>query len=399
MPIVDYKKKAEQSKLHLLENKSISEINKTYIRNFFNSYDVSPARLSLFCKHIVFLLERSEDIKKDMLDRDKINKIFKDIRDNTKVGYYETIKAVSLRFVRWLNDEDKKPIGFKDIKNSKKGQKRYLRPQDMITLEDAQKLLKNSKSVQLDAIIMTQLDGGFRPSEFYDIRYSDVVKKKGVMIINIKASKTNKEREVILFKCVPYLEKWLQAHPSKLDSSRLWTDEYATICKQIRVLGDKAKINKPLDFYNLRHSACTIAKKENVPVELAAKKFGHSVKYFVDTYGRLSTDENIERFRNHYKAISETSENDYVPIKCPICKAVNSPKTKYCKNCNKPLTLEEALKSASELESIKKQLSKSRAQTKDLIKKYNGLTEILNWVVDMKKKDELISVKEFEEIK
>lgn len=402
MAIIDYKLKSEQSKTNLLNDKNISEKNKEYIKSFLDSYDVSYARSNIFCKHIVFLLRESQDIKSEMNSREKINRIFKNIRENGSQGYYETIKAVSLRFIRWLN-EGEKPKGFIDIKNSKKGQKRQLKPSDMLTWEDAEKMLEFTNSVQLKAVIMTQLDGGFRPSEFIDINYGDVVKKDNVYVVYVQKGKTG-SREVILFKCVPYLEKWLKFHPTKIDGDPLWCMEdsaksnkkkpglkysYPALVKQVRKIGKLANIQKPLDFYNLRHSSCTISKKENVNVELASKKYGHSVKYYVETYGRLTTEEDIERFKKHYKSISKKTENDFIPKQCHICKTINPVNSDFCIKCKNPLTYEKAMESVNELEDVKKQnynlvkeLQKEKTARITQYNKINKVIEVLAKNID-----------------
>lgn len=376
MPIVNYKNVAKVAREHLFNLTTISQTNKDYLRKFFDSYDVSPARISLFCKHIRFLLEATDDIKRDMNNKDLVNKIFKDLRETVKPGYYETIKAVSLRLVKWLNDGTK-PAGFKDIMNSKKGQKRDLKPGDMITWEEGLTLGNKLKSVQMKAIITTQLDGGFRPSEFIDLNYGDIVKEDRFLIAHISKGKTGR-RDVILFRCVPYLNRWLESHPTKNPNDPLWIIEepnqsrasqtnlrykYPAIIKKIRNAGQALKLNKPLDFYNLRHSACTIAKLDNINTEEAAKKFGHSVKYYTETYGRLSTKDSINRFKKAYGEAEEKTEDDK-PIKCTICNAINEPKTLICEKCSNPLSIQAAISMKQENQVLKTEVSELKEQLK-----------------------------------
>lgn len=386
MPIINYEERAKQDKNNLYANISVSETNKEYLRKFFDSYDVSPARVGIFCRHIIFFLRECRDVKTLFDDRETVNKIFKKIRENVKQGYYETIKAVSLKFVTWLND-DIKPKGFKDIKNSKKGQKRDLRPQDMITWEDGEKIISYTDSIQIKALIMAQLDGGFRPGELVDINFDDVTPKNNVIVIAINSSKTGQRRNVILMRAVPYLKKWLDIHPNKDSNGPLWIMEepgqsrnpspdhrykYGAVCKLIRDLGEKAGINKPLDLYNLRHSACAMAKKENLPIELATKKFGHSAKYFIETYGRLTIDDDIERTDDHYRVMSEKTENDFVPRQCSICGFVNPVSAEYCEKCHNPVTLEKALEGMSEVESLKKRIKEMEKYQKILKKVFEN---------------------------
>jgi integrase len=370
MPIVDYAKLAKRTEKKVLQDKYISEVNKKNLKKFLLCYDVSSARYALFLKHIALLLKESEDIKKDMHNRDKINLIFKKFRTNLSTPYYATIINVSLRFLRWLNDGEK-PKGVLDLKNvSKLKQKRDLKAEDMVSWEDGLKMGSNSNSIQIKAVVMTQLDGGFRPSEFIDLKFGDIKIKKNFAIAMVDG-KTGK-RDVILFKSVPFLNKWLNNHLTKERNDPLWIMEtpkknnkklrvcpynYPALQKRIKDLGKKSNINKPLDFYNLRHSACTISKLENVNSGLAAEKFGHSVEYYEKTYGRLDSTGKIKRFERVYGLESSNDkDNKNMPKLCSRCNYNNESKVDYCENCQSPLTMDTALNSFDETKNMKNRL-------------------------------------------
>ena len=140
------------------------------LRKFAYIYDVSAVRQLIFFDKIGWLLERTDDIKRDMSNPDVINKIFKEIKETKNTqgknkgkpmsdANYATIVSVCQRFVKWLND-DVKPKGFKDIKTcTLKKIKRTLDEDDMVTWKDAEKLINATNSMQTKAIIATQLDG------------------------------------------------------------------------------------------------------------------------------------------------------------------------------------------------------------------------------------------------
>lgn len=382
MPIVDYKHNAELAEKQFFEDKTINNNNKEFVRQFLEVYNVSHARKSIFLKHIKFLLQKTNDISKDMKDRDKMNKTFKDLRESLGSSYYSTIVNVSLRFCRWLNDKlndnENKPKGFKDIKNTpKKAQKRSLNPSDMITWADGLKLIKQTMSIQIKAVLMTQLDGGLRPSEFIDLKHGDCVRKKDFIIVTVKDGKTG-SRLVTLYKSVPYLQAWLNAHPTKKKDDPLWLQEknthgeiikfhYPALQKRIRQLGERAGIDKPLDFYNLRHSACVISKLDNVPEELAAAKFGHSIEYYTGTYGRLSSEDNMKRYAKVYGNAEEENKKKVLTenIVCQRCDKINPPNTEFCEKCNAALSLGKAL----EVEKEGEDKIKSLTQDLDTFKK------------------------------
>lgn len=383
MPIINYEKAGETARETLLTDDTISTTNKEALRDFFKAYDVSPARMALFSKHIALLLRETDDIRRDMQDRQKINAIFSELRNKISPSYYATAVNVALRFTRWLNDGER-PKGFKDIKNlSKQKQKRDLRPEDMVSWEDGLKMAQYATSNQWKAIILTQLDGGFRPSEFHDLNFGDITRKGKFFVAHISKGKTG-SRDVILFKCSPALDRWLREHPTKQKEAPLWVMEageksrianrkggviryrYPALSKRLRYFAVKAGIPKPADFYNLRHSAATLAKKDNLSPDLAAAKFGHSVEYYVNVYGRLSTDDNVKRYSKAYGELQEESEQKDRPIICHVCEAINAPGCDMCEKCNSPLTIKKAL----EIENAKDtQYNEVKAQLSEINKK------------------------------
>jgi len=352
IPIKDYKQSAKLAEKRFFENPKVSKTNKKLMERFLDVYDVSPARLEIFIQNIPKLLSKTDDIKRDMHNPDIINRIFKQMRDNLSPNYYNTVINVSNRFVRWVNDGDK-PKGFKDIKGiPKKAQKRKLSPKDMISWEDGEKLIKATNSIQLKAIIATQLDGGFRPSEFVDLKYGDMTTKENFIIADVRDGKTG-GRPVILWRAVPHLLRWLQSHPTKRKNDPLWMQEGGTkgenirydfyaIQKRIKLLAEKMNLDKPMDFYNLRHSACTISKLDNIPEEEAAKKFGHSLQYYTETYGRLTTEDSISRLSKVYGLEMEKRKIEK-SIKCSRCDFVNTPDSELCEKCGAALTVKKAL--------------------------------------------------------
>lgn len=371
MPIIDYQKAADQSERNFFSDDKLSEKNKQHARKFFDAYNVSPARRNIVLKHLPLLLRETEDIKELMQDREAVNKLFKRLRSELGNSYYSTLVNCSLMFVRWLNDGEK-PKGFKDIKSlSKDKQKRELKPRDMITWEDGEAMAKQTTSTQLKALIFTQLDGGFRPSELVDLNYGDVERKKEVLIVSVGKNHKTGARNVILYDCAPYLSRWLEEHPTKKANDPLWLQEhntrgiilryeYPALQKRIRLLGEKAKIDKPLDIYNFRHSAATLKKKEGTNPEWAAKNLGHSVEHFTGTYGRLSTDDDVKIMLEH-KGVVEEKTAKKLNVTCPKCDNVNKPKSEICQKCGSPLTIEKALEMDKSAE-LQRQLEELRAE-------------------------------------
>lgn len=374
MTIVDYKQLARSALTRLKENPKISAKNKADFEKYLQGIEVSPARLGIIACHIRFVFEALPDVVGTMHDRDLVNKTYKNLRNKLTPGYFETVKKVGKAFVRWHNDGET-PKGWVDIRNGGKDvQKRDLTPKDMVTWEDGLKLADASGSVQFKAIILTQLDAGMRPSEFIGLRYGDIEIKKGFAVARVNG-KTGK-RSVILFKSVPHLRRWLDMHPTKVDTDPLWVSEkskgraepykYHSVLARTKDLARKLKLKKPVDFYNLRHSACYLSKLDNVNPELAARKFGHSVKYYTDTYARLDTEDDIKRYAKHYGASKEKGQLEHEPAVCEVCGTCNEPGTDICEKCRNPLSMAKALEMVNETQQLKEQLAAVIAQVTEL---------------------------------
>lgn len=380
MPIVDYEHTADKAQQKLLSNEKIPKKTKELLKKFLVAYrnKVSPARVCIFCSNIRHFAVLCHDIDSSLIDRDYVNLLFSEIKKTTTTAYYETIKALAITFVTWLN-QGEKPKSFSDVKSNKEGQMRDLKPSDMTTWQDGLLIASKTNSVQLKAVVLTQLDAGLRPSEFIDLNYGDCERQGNYIVLNVPKHKT-KERDVILYYCVPYLQEWLNCHPTKKPSDPLWMVEHAsyshrkedikkkytanrrykypTLAKHVKTLAKKAGIQKPCDFYSLRHSAVVISKLNNVPLDLASDRFGHSAKYYQNTYGRLSSKDKLDRYRKVVGEELEEMQKDELPknINCPFCKQINSPERRYCTNCSQPLSLQQAMHDTNRLNQMEKKL-------------------------------------------
>ena len=258
---------------------------------------------------------------------------------------------------------------------------------------------------QLSAAVQTQLDCGFRPSEFIDLNFQDVEILTGLAVFYVRDGKTG-SRSVVAHRCVPTLLKWMDAHPTKRPSDPLWIFEgsirkdsnrlhvqryaYAALAKRIKMAGRKIGMDKPLDFYNLRHSSCVLDKMDNLPVDLAAERHGHSVKHFTGTYGRLSVKDVMRRFHSHYGTSTAEPEQKLTHQTCPVCQTLNDNRQNWCSSCGAPLNTAGALETAqksgllnregkdtapSEIEQLKAELAASREREQKFMKEQMELLQ------------------------
>ncbi len=404
MPIIDYEQAAKTAENTFFINPQISQKNKDAVKKYLQPYNVRPATKNKFFQHIAILLKELPDITTQMHDRDLINTTFNNFKKNLSKGYISTLINVSKAFVRWTNDGDL-PKGFKDIKCiSKKDQMRKLSPTDMWSWEEGLTLANLSNSLQFKAIILTQIDAGFRPSEFVDLNYGAVVVKDGIVVFNVADGKTG-QRIVPCQRCVPYFLRWYHNHPTKNPASPLWITEfneksfkkdkygktikknygfkryeYSAILKRINTLKEKSSIKKNCDFYVWRHSSCALDKKDNVPVEIAANRHGHTVKYFTEIYGRLNVDEVAQRLRSHYTGGEELKNKVKENVICVICSNPNEPNAEICFKCNSPLSVAKAMRLEQSRRVEIEQLKKSN---ENMLKQLSNMSPILDVFAEM----------------
>ena len=85
---------------------------------------------------------------------------------------------------------------------------------------------------------------------------------------------------------------------------------------------------------------------DNLPVDLAAERHGHSVKHFTGTYGRLSVKDVMRRFHSHYGTENAEPEQKLSHQTCPVCQALNDNRQDWCSSCGTPLNTAGAIETA-----------------------------------------------------
>lgn len=395
MPITNYEKKAQWAENKIFDNNRIPQATKTRLRRFLTAYDVSSARRLIFLQKIIPFFEFFPEIESSLTDRDGINEFFAGIRRKYAPATYATYINVVRCFMHWLNNGER-PSSLCDLRQRGINHKtrRQLQPEDMLSWANGEQLASIATSQQMSAIILTQLDCGFRPSEFIDLNYGDVQIQTGLAVFQVRDGKTG-GRSVVAHRCVPALLKWMDAHPTKRANDPLWVAEkstygtskgvqvkryaYPALVKRLRTIKSKSGIQKPMDFYSFRHSSCVLDKLDNLPTDLAAERHGHSVKHYVGTYGRLSVKDVMRRFHSHYGMESEENKKLVAHQNCPTCHHVNAQEATWCCRCGTPFTALGAVEMAhsqklagettsssvhEELLSMKKELQEARRREK-----------------------------------
>lgn len=370
MKALDYERLAKKAENRLFDDPRISQVNKDIVKDYLPDYHVGYATKQILLTHLRVFLQKTKDISQDMHNQNKMDEVFRELYKE-KPGYFETIRKVSKKFCRRINDDELPKAVRKALKKFPKEENiRFLVTKNLLLWEDGLKMIAATNSVQLKCIIALQLDAGMRPSEIVNLDYESIERKKDFVVVKVEGGKTG-SRDIVCWRCVPYVLKWKAEHPSKKDSSPLWVQEhnnegkikrynYPAILKQVKAIAKLAGIKKNVDFYALRHSSCFLDKLENIPLDIAAARHGHSVKYFTEVYGKLDVDAIIKRIKKHNGKGEEEEKEAERNITCSKCQFVNVPRSDFCEQCNLPLSMKVALEAEkekdTELQELKTQI-------------------------------------------
>ncbi|MCA9302646.1 MAG: hypothetical protein KC996_00840 [Phycisphaerales bacterium] len=217
----------------------------------------------------------------------------------------ETIKdfkAVIARFYRWLIGEDTarldELVGWFDMR---------CEPPEPETFshEDARRMAR-AMGPQGRALIMTLFDGGFRPTELFNVRLYDVHLDRDdhgrwTAMVRIRHSKT-RPRTIALPLATDDLLFWIERHPSggkintqgrieaKDPNATLITWSYHYGRKILNRLG-KEELGERLYFYRFRHSSATFYARHLTEYQMCAR-YGwvigsKAVRRYINTGGLL----------------------------------------------------------------------------------------------------------------
>jgi len=380
----------KNSKERYERNNKISQVNKDHVKNFLKSYNVADSTLAKFYDFITYFLERTQDAEKTIKSREDMAGIFEELHKKLGPSGYETVRIVTRRFARWLN-EDEVPKSFKAIKKLTKQEKKKLKrvnnpKYETLTWKDGLDIAKETNSIQLKSMILTELAAGLRPEELFNLDYNNAVRDGKFIILKILETKTAEPRDVVIYKAAPYLSRWLDMHPfkkgplwimeNKLKSSKYRKDgeglryTYSAAKKRIKNLAKLAGITKPVFLYNFRHSSISISKQENLSPEMGAEKYGHSIQFYISTYGKLSSEQKAKRFKQHYGEGEVKKEDKPKNLICPICETINEPNKELCGKCGSALSLKVALEKEKKGEKEIKELKETMTQQVNELRSY-----------------------------
>jgi len=270
-----------------------------------------------------------------------------DAKDYSEYTRYD-FKIVLKMFYKWLLGKDEEfPKVIKWLKPKLKNVKHKL-PEELLTVEEIQKLANATTNSRDKAFILTLYESGCRIGELLYLKLKNIQFDQYGAILRV-SGKTG-DRRVRIIASVQVLSVWLQDHPDKDNpDAPLWPARlgryqpvpcsYPSILVMIKRASKMAGIKKRVHPHLFRHSRATA---------LAIKLTEHQMKeYFgwtqgsdmAATYVHLSGRDVDSTLLQMY-SLKDVPVQKEVKLDiriCMRCKEKNSPTQSFCGKCGNPL--------------------------------------------------------------
>lgn len=297
-----------------------------------------------------------EDASLDNL-KEAVTKILnnKEIGAETKNDYKKIVKA----FYRWVdlkeNHRNKTlntPARVSWITTVlKKRDKRVLRAEDLLTEEEAKKIISNAADTRGRCFLALAWETGARVGELANLKLKDVVRiDKG---FRLELYGKTGHRSVTVYAFQNYISSLINEHPDNdnpnahlfLGKNTQRPVSYTSLKLLLVNAVRRAGIKKRVYLHLWRHSLATEMLGKGYMNETQAKKFfGWTAdSRMIATYSHL-TDQDVDeavRRKNGIEVDRGKEESKLKPVVC-ICKHINDPLSKYCANCGQVLSIGEA---------------------------------------------------------
>ncbi|MFH1224211.1 MAG: site-specific integrase [Candidatus Diapherotrites archaeon] len=331
-----------------VNNAQISEANRKILLEF-NDYNLgrglSKARIS---RNSISLRLIAKRLGKDLagLTRGDVERLLIMLKkENKAVSSIETDKVVLKSFFKWLgNGETPECVKWYKCRASISAKKL---PDDLLEQEEIKRMLKFALNKRDKALIAMLWDSGARIGEIGGLQIKNVAFDKfGCRII--VDGKTGMRR-VMLVDSAPYLLEWINSHPNSQDrEAPLWVAieqnageqlTHRCIMKMLRRVAKRAKIKKPVNPHQFRHSRATYMSQFLTEAQMKEYFGWVQDSKMAARYVHLSGKQVDDAILRLHGLVDDDKKEDILKREpCPRCNEINDVNNKYCHKCWLPLT-------------------------------------------------------------
>jgi len=328
---------------------------KDFIR-FLGLHDIGKERQKKYRYHLNKIVQIIPNKTLDQLNKTDIEELVTKIDDSklaewTKHDYRVAIK----KFFTWFHNKDNedldewenpKIIKWLKIKRPKVAKKL---PSELLTPQDIQFLVENSRGLREKALLLTLYESGARIGELRNLKIKDVVFDDFGCLVNL-FGKTG-YRKVRLIGSTPAISQWLELqHPKKDDlNSYLFCNthkkniggklSYQSIRDVLQRLKRRTGFKKPLNPHIFRHSRAT-ELSEHLTDAQRCNFFGWiQGSQVCRVYTHLQDTDRAILELNGLVEKDKNKDGRFKNIICPRCKFSNPYGSEICKNCSMGLDI------------------------------------------------------------
>ena len=225
--------------------------------------------------------------------------------------------------------------------------------EDLPTDDDCQQILRACSDSLMDrAMLSVHMEAGTRIKELLSMQIKHVVIDEYGAMIAVDG-KTG-ARKIRIVSSVPYLVKWINAHPYKDDRNHaLFISTFNTkflgqglsyggFQAKLKKIVKNAGIDKRVHSHLFRHKAITdLAGKLTEPE--SRKRYGWSKSSNMPSrYTHMNNQDVDDKMLKIYGLKKRVEEEEPTFLECHSCHAKHPLDTKFCEACMKPLDVVEA---------------------------------------------------------
>jgi integrase len=331
---IDYRGRLEKE-LNLLRRSPISETNKKLILRYKNwrlANSVSIARTHREVISLRLLCEKF-DVELDKIDENSLLGILAEIEtENWKLTTKNEYKKDLKLFLRMIGRED-----LASMIKCKEPRDNNLTRDDLLAVDEVLKITSVSMNSRDPALIMCHLDLSCRPEELLTLTVGDFIRDSWGIKVEMRRSKTFRRSPHLSFS-IPYVSRWLEAHPFKDDpEAPMWVDlnklkkgiavpiNNDTYTRIINRLLKRAGITRKKRFtpYNFRHTGITMWSVILTEQQLS-KRSGHVLgSAHLRRYAKLVDADTDKKILKELGLLDEENSKPEVkkltPVKCSLC--------------------------------------------------------------------------------
>ena len=352
--IHNYKRRLENT-LKRINESNLSERNKKTVLKFHDyciTQGLSPSKLERYVYDLFRFAQMQPKLDRATKE-DLVKSVVKIEKKDWSIHTKHTFKVMMRKFYKFADGIEEKGVYPERVRWIKPNASsaRHKLPEELMNEEEVEKMIKFSKKARNRAFIAMLFESGCRIGEVGSIRIRDITFDEYGALINV-SGKTG-SRRIRLINSIPYLQEWLNQHPTNDDSgSYVWINErthqtlsYGRFCYILRFAAKKAGIKKRIYPHLFRHSRATILANHLTEAQMKSYLGWTQSSKMAAVYVHLSgrdTDNAILKMNGMEIAESKKPSEKLRARSCQRCQTRNEATNKFCKLCGFVLDEEES---------------------------------------------------------